>query len=219
MGHVYLLRADRRWRGKNLVKIGRTNKPDVYDRISQIQHEWRHERNIHVDRIHSVIVQDSAAVESALHHKFKAPIRLYGKELKQKFGQECNGDTEWFGMTDNQFKEAIEAMNQYATARSFSSQYEPDHTPWLGIAAVIGIVLIGWSMVTRSPSPQVKAPTTAIVLAPVNIRKGPSVKTAKVGTLPKGRSVPVLEVKDGWFRIDNGQWIAGIFAKVKGVKK
>jgi hypothetical protein len=148
MGHVYLLKADRKWRGKNLVKIGLTNRPNVYDRISQIQQEWKHERDIQVDLIHSVVVADSAAVEAALHHKFKAPIRLYGKDLKHKFGQECNGDTEWFGMTDNQVRETIATMNQYAHQQIYDRHHPQSSGGWGYLGAVL-VVMAGWVL---SPS-------------------------------------------------------------------
>jgi hypothetical protein len=89
--------------------------------------------------------------------------------------------------------------------------------PWALISA-IGAMAIGWIIMSAlfNGKPQQR---TAIVTSPVNVRSAPSQSAVKLGTLPKGRSVKVWEVKDGWFRIDNGQWIAGNFVKERGLKR
>lgn len=56
----------------------------------------------------------------------------------------------------------------------------------------------------EAPDKEEDALYVKVTTGTLNIRSGPSTDTAKVGTLHAGRVVRVLEVLDGWYRIDEG---------------
>lgn len=55
-----------------------------------------------------------------------------------------------------------------------------------------------------APAKEEDALYVKVTTGTLNIRSGPSTDTEKVGTLHAGRVVRVLEVLDGWYRIDEG---------------
>jgi hypothetical protein len=210
MGHVYLLKADRKWHGKHLVKIGMTDKPDVRDRVRQIKKDWEDQRSIQVKYLDSFKAWNATQSETKLHRQFNR-FSVFGKNIQKEWGGDCTGDTEWFAVNDSELR---------SIAKCYGSSYNlnsGENMPWGAIALIS--VLIGWMLSPHLKTQAVKAPTTAaktaIVTSPVNVRSAPSQSAAKLGTLPQGRSVKVLEVKDGWFRIGDQEWIAGNFAREK----
>lgn len=56
----------------------------------------------------------------------------------------------------------------------------------------------------EAPAKEENALYVKVTTGTLNIRSGPSTDTDKVGTLHAGRVVRVLEVLDGWYRIDEG---------------
>lgn len=56
----------------------------------------------------------------------------------------------------------------------------------------------------EAPDTEEAALYVKVTTGTLNIRSGPSTDTDKVGTLHAGRVVRVLEVLDGWYRIDEG---------------
>ena len=56
----------------------------------------------------------------------------------------------------------------------------------------------------EAPDKEEDALYVKVTTGTLNIRSGPSTDTDKVGTLHAGRVVRVLEVLDGWYRIDEG---------------
>ena len=56
----------------------------------------------------------------------------------------------------------------------------------------------------EAPAKEEDALYVKVTTGTLNIRSGPSTDTDKVGTLHAGRVVRVLEVLDGWYRIDEG---------------
>lgn len=56
----------------------------------------------------------------------------------------------------------------------------------------------------EAPANEEDALYVKVTTGTLNIRSGPSTDTDKVGTLHAGRVVRVLEVLDGWYRIDEG---------------
>ncbi len=194
MGHVYLLRADRKWQGKNLVKIGMTDKPDASDRIRQIQREWKNERAINIEYISSFETRSPTMDEAVLHRKWKHRS-VFGKEMRQQLGSECSGDSEWFAV-DN-----AELRSLTGNSRSYS----PDRIPWATLGA-IGVFALGWllfSTVSRPSKPQTGTIAPPGRYTAANVRSQPSPTSKKVGQpLGKGAKVSIVGRSGDWLQID-----------------
>lgn len=194
MGHVYLLRADRKWQGKNLVKIGMTNKPDVSDRILQIQREWANERAINIEYISSFETRSPTMDESELHRKWQHR-RLYNQHLREHFGSECSGDSEWFAVDNAELR----------SLTGNSHNYSPDRIPW-AILGAIGVFALGWLMF--STASKTTKPKTVTIAPPgrytaANIRTQPSPTSKKVGQpLVTGTKVSIVGRSGDWLQID-----------------
>ena len=86
--------------------------------------------------------------------------------------------------------------------------------PWLGIAAAIGVVTVGWFVAHSFSGGDKPVSRTAIVTAAVNVRQCPAVTCPKAGRpIAKGASVDILEEQDGWLRIGDGRWISDKYTK------
>lgn len=59
---------------------------------------------------------------------------------------------------------------------------------------------------TPAPTPEVKKYVVNVKTA-LNIRKGPSMKYAVVGTLNRGAVVTVIATENGWGKIGNSKWV------------
>jgi SH3-like domain-containing protein len=93
------------------------------------------------------------------------------------------------------------------TASASISDPISEDFPWLGIAATIAALAVGWVLFNpfRSVQPQQR---TAIIESPVNVRQGPgSAYPKNGGPLAKGTTVEILEEKDGWIRVNGRSWI------------
>lgn len=221
MGHVYLLKADRKWNGKNLIKIGMTDRPNVHDRVSQIQKEWNAERGIWVEQIFSASVHNATAIETEMHRHFKRPIRLYNEHIQEAFGSECSGDSEWFAMSDRQITEAQKMLSCYAINTRQYSTNDREPIPWLGIiaAATIAITLLSVLAKPRSniPADVINKSNTLTIAPPkghdgANIRKTPNGAIAGK-PLPTGTKVTTTGERSGdWVKIDRG-WVHKNFVK------
>lgn len=203
MGHVYLLKADRKWQGKHLVKIGMTNKPDVSDRVRSIQKDWQDDRGITVTYLSSFETRSPSTEEAELHRKWQHR-RLYNQHLWDKFGAELSGDSEWFAV-DNSELRSLTGCSRYST----------DRIPWLGIGAVAAIVVITLGFLSK-PKSTIPADTLAAINGDrvcttnqlANIRNPNPIGTpTKIQgqTIGAGSKVTVRG-REEWLEVRSGHW-------------
>ena len=79
--------------------------------------------------------------------------------------------------------------------------------------------LLVLTVVLTLSSTSVFADTTGVVTAStLNVRKGPSTKYNKIGSLYKNKSIKILDESKGWYKINlNGKsgWVSNSYVKVK----
>jgi Meiotically up-regulated gene 113 len=185
MGHVYLLKCDRRWEGQHLVKIGMTDRLNVYDRVREIQDDWETQRCLGVQKITSFHTTTAGQDETELHRKFKK-FSVYGKDIQRKWGGNCSGDSEWFAVDNSQLQSIV---NCY----SHQSYYEPDRIPWLGIGVVVAIGFILGSLFLRPSAP------TVTVRQLANVRSTPNGKV--LCKVQKGDRLPIVDDSNTWIKV------------------
>lgn len=58
-----------------------------------------------------------------------------------------------------------------------------------------------------------EAPTATVKASALNVRKGPSVETDKIGSLPNGTQVKIIGKENGWVKILHGKNIGYVSAE------
>ncbi|MGL5065322.1 MAG: GIY-YIG nuclease family protein [Microcoleus sp.] len=192
MGHVYILKARSTWNGRNFIKIGMTDRPDVFDRFEEIRSDWADVRDVIVSLYASAWVHNPTEVETYLHRKFKH-YRLYNRDIWDEFGNQLSGDSEWFAMDDRALHQTVLALH------SFSVQA----FPWLGLGtiAAIGFAIGLWLCLPRSHTNVPIGARQVTVVGWSNVRK-PNLK----GGAPVIAGKPIA--KDSPIAVSgNGEWL------------
>jgi hypothetical protein len=211
MGWVYVLKAhvitDH---GQSLIKIGMSNKRDFNDRIQWIQREWMNSGRGGVSILAIEQCQDALSVEQQLHQKFKQYSKTIG-EIRQSLCGECSGDSEWFLVPTNAINSRIKPSADRLS--DYPDYHDTEGIPWLGIMAVIGIVLFAIGNRTISTTSQAQS-VTIINASPhtgANIRSAPN--GSIVGYAANNERVAVKGRSGEWVEIGVGKWVWGEYVK------
>ena len=208
MGWVYVLKAHILTDpGQSLVKIGMSNKRDFNDRVECIQGEWIKARRGEVSILAIEQCQNALSVEQQLHQKFRQYSKTIG-EIRRSLGGECSGDSEWFLVPTN----AINTRVKTAADRlsDHPDYHDSEGIPWLGLLAVIGVVLfaIATRPAPKKPSPSIPPSSITINASPypgANVRISPNGPI--VDYAPNGMAVKVDRREGEWASIGDGKWV------------